>query len=397
MKNPTVSEDPSDGQKSTFSIKLFDNLSNEDLNLIIDLASEICQIDVSSAILIDADGQIFRSASSTICENTSEHNLNAESHIGLEHLYHQSVITPDLCFQNDLSTGQLSVSSFVANVPLTLQDGTVLGTFCVSGTEAKEMSPHQKAALKSLAQLIVSLYESRKTSKEIDAIGKQMNLNRQQAEEVLYAVAHDLKSPLDTICGLLELLQFEIKTTQSIDVQAYVNYAIKSAIKMTWVINDILSFTNFENVENQEDTDLNELINNIIELNLPQIKAEQIQIEYNNLPILKTSKALLCIVLRNLIGNALKYKSERRILRIKISAEDRVNFWLIRVEDNGIGIHKSNVEKIFIAFYRENLKYGEGLGLGLATCKKIINTLGGDIWLDSELGKGSSFQFSIPK
>lgn len=397
MKNSSASGDQSDRLKNIYSVKLFDNLSDKDLNLIIDLASGICQIDASRLILIDADGQIFRSASSVIFNSISKNSLNDKRHKSLGYSSHQSSTLHGSSFQHDLSTGQLSSSSFVVNVPLTLQDGSVLGSFCVLGKKPKEISPDQKVALKSFAQLIVSLYESRKKNIETDAIGEQMYLNRLMAEEVLYTVAHDLKSPLDSIRGFLELLQYEIKITQSSDIHSYVNFAIQSTKKMTEVIHDILSFTTFAQVTNEEDVDLKELIHSVIDLNLPQIKSEQIQVEYKNLPLLKTSKALLSIVLRNLIGNALKYKSERRTLKIKISAEDRLNFWLIRVEDNGIGIHKSNVEKIFTAFYRENMAYGEGLGVGLATCKRIINTLGGDIWLDSELGKGSSFQFSIPK
>ena len=98
-----------------------------------------------------------------------------------------------------------------------------------------------------------------------------------------------------------------------------------------------------------------------------------------------------------MIGNAIKYRSKERPLKVKISIKDKLDEWLIEVSDNGKGVEERNLEKIFKPFYKENKINTDGVGMGLATCKKIILNLGGKIWVDSEFGQGSKFSFTMPK
>ena len=130
---------------------------------------------------------------------------------------------------------------------------------------------------------------------------------------------------------------------------------------------------------------------------IENIKSEGIQIDYDKLPKITTSKILFSIVLRNLIGNSIKYRSKERPLTIKIDIQDEPDSWLVSVSDNGNGTKKQNHENIFRPFFKEDKTNNSGVGMGLASCKKIVQTLGGEIKVDSEFNKGSTFSFHIPK
>lgn len=398
MKNSRASGIESEGLKEFYSLESFDLLSPNELDFILKLASEICETKVALVSLIDSQGFVFRSHSSmdfsTISRNVF---LISNDKQDQERLFIVEDATKDHRFTNNPLVHKHPHISFIASLLLITKEGSVLGALSILDTKPKTLALHQKAALDSLARLVASLYESKQNATQLDMLCDQLNTNKEQTEELVYSIAHDLKSPLDTIRGFLELLRYEFNTKPSSEVQEQVDYAIQSTKKMTEVINEILKFTKIISVKNEEKVNVEELIQDVLELNQPLIKAENVEIEYKHLPIITTSKTLLSILFRNLIGNALKYKSVNRFLKIKIAVEDKTDFWLIKIEDNGIGVHKSNMENIFRPFFRENSHATEGVGMGLATCKKIIKNLGGEIWLDSELGKGSSFQFSIPK
>jgi light-regulated signal transduction histidine kinase (bacteriophytochrome) len=117
-----------------------------------------------------------------------------------------------------------------------------------------------------------------------------------------------------------------------------------------------------------------------------------------NLPVVNADKTPMMQLLQNLLSNALKYKSEERDPVIKVSAVEGLLEWTFIVEDNGIGIESKFFEKIFVIFQRlHNKDEYSGTGIGLAICKKIVERFNGKIWLESIVGKGSKFYFTIPK
>ncbi len=136
---------------------------------------------------------------------------------------------------------------------------------------------------------------------------------------------------------------------------------------------------------------LKQAINNLdINLNSTEISVE-------SLPSINCNYSQMVQLFQNLIGNALKYNEESPV-RIRISAENNESDWLFKVEDNGIGIDPKNLEKIFKIFNRLHTPDEfEGTGIGLAISKKIVDNHHGEIWVESQVGKGSSFNFTIPK
>ncbi|MFD0931519.1 ATP-binding protein [Psychroflexus salinarum] len=399
MKNPPIPSNEADRLKELYSLKLLDNLPDEDLDLITKLASDICGTKVSLVTLIDTNTQVFKSKHGTELEKTSRdiafcsHAINTPDKMLIV-----NDATQDERFKdNPLVTEQPHIA-FYAGMPLSTKDGLALGTLCVLDSKPKVLSASQIESLKSLAKLVERLFESKQKSLDLEKVYDQLKLHKDQTEEVAYTIAHDLKNPLDSIHGFLELLQHESGTSLGDEALEYIDYAKQSTQKMTSLIYEILAFAKVTSQRDEkEQVDVESLIQNIMELNLPTIRSENIEIEFNNLPVINTSKVSLSSVLRNLIGNAIKYRAAERPLKIKITIKDKIDEWLVKVSDNGKGIEERNLEKIFRPFYKENNANTDGVGMGLATCKKIILNLGGKIWVDSQFGERTTFSFTIPK
>lgn len=399
MTKPPIPNNEAERLKELHSLRLIEGLPDEDLDLITKLASDICETKISLVTLIDSKTQFFKSKHGVEIDKTSRdvafcgHAINSPEKM----LIVNDAKEDERFKDNPLVTSDPNIA-FYAGMPISTKQGSALGTLCVLDSKPKVLSTSQINALKSLTKLVERLFESRRKSLELEKVYTQMQLHKSQSEEIAYSIAHDLKNPLDSIQGFLELLQQDAGTSLGDEAQQYIEYAQQSTEKMTGLIYEILAFAKLTSInEEKEAVEIEPVIQNIIDLNLPVIKSENIEIDYKDLPKINTSKTLFSIVLRNLIGNAIKYRSSDRALRIKIEIQDKLDEWKISVVDNGIGIQKQNLEKIFKPFYKEDKNNHSGVGMGLAACKKIILNLDGNIEVESEPGKGSVFSFTIPK
>ncbi|NEV92667.1 GAF domain-containing sensor histidine kinase [Psychroflexus sp. YR1-1] len=398
MIKPPIPVNEAGRLKELHSLRLVESLPEEELDLITKLASDICETKISLITLIDSKTQYFKSKQGLEIENTPRDYAFCA----------HAINTPDkMLIVNDASEDKRFKDipfvtkdpkiAFYAGMPLSTKEGFALGTLCVLDSKPKVLTVSQIEALKSLAKLVERSFESRRKALELEKVYNQMQLHKNQSEEIALSIAHDLKNPLDSIQGFLELLQQEAGTSLGEEAQQYIDYAKQSTQKMTGLIYEILAFAKLTSLEeNKVEIEVEPIIQNIIDLNLPTMKAEHIEIEYKNLPVIKTSKTLFSIVLRNLISNAIKYRSPERPLKIKIDIQNKIDEWKVSIADNGSGIKKRNLEKIFKPFYKEDKNSTSGVGMGLAACKKIILNLGGNISVESEPGEGSVFSFTIP-
>ncbi len=399
MKKPLIPDNEVERLKDLQSHQLLNGLPDEDYDLITKLASDICGTSISFITLIDSKKQVFKSRQGINLKETSRdisfcaHAINTLGKL---------LIVNDANLDERFKENPLVIKdpkiTFYAGMPLMSKKGYALGTLCVFDNKPKVLSTSQIQALKSLAKFVEHLFESHKKSLELEKVYSQLEAQKNQTEEIAYAIAHDLKNPLDSIQGFLELLQRETGTSLGEEALQYINYATQSTHKMTGLIYEILAFAKLTSQKNvNERVDVEPIIESIIDLNLPIIKSNTIAINYSELPKIHTSKASFSIVLRNLIGNAIKYRSKIRPLVIEIKIKKEPNRWVIHISDNGLGIKESNLDKIFRPFYKEDSQSDVGVGMGLAVCKKIILNLGGDIWVTSKLGSGSTLSFNLPK
>lgn len=220
-----------------------------------------------------------------------------------------------------------------------------------------------------------------------------------ELEQFAYVASHDLQEPLRMISSFLT--QLERKYDHLLDEKArkYIYFAVDGARRMRRIILDLLDYSRVGRTDDiREEVDVNDLLYEIVGLYRRQIEGKGARIEFRELPRIMTFRSPLRQVFQNLISNALKYQDGRSAPRVVITAEEQDTHWVFTVADNGIGIRPEYFEKIFIIFQRLHHKDEySGTGMGLAITRKIVESLGGRIRVESQEGRGSRFIFSIAK
>jgi two-component system sensor histidine kinase/response regulator len=228
---------------------------------------------------------------------------------------------------------------------------------------------------------------------------KELAFSNAELEQFAYVTSHDLQEPLRTITSFLLLLEGKYKDHIDDKGKQYIHFAIDGAQRMKQIILDLLEFSRVGRTEDKrEEVNLQEMITEIINLLQKQIEEQQARIVFNNLPTLQTFKAPIRQIFQNLMANGLKYQKTGTMPVICITCTETEEHWQFAVKDNGIGINASCFEKIFVIFHRLHRKEQySGTGIGLAVTKKMIEYMGGRIWVESEEGEGSTFNFTISK
>jgi PAS domain S-box-containing protein len=272
----------------------------------------------------------------------------------------------------------------VSYSPIVNREGLVIGTACF----AKDITDLKKAA-----------NDAEEMNKVLAKKAEELAISNAELEQFAYVASHDLQEPLRMVTSFLTQLQKKYGNIIDDKGKQYIHFAVDGAKRMRQIILDLLEFSRVGKTEDsKEDVDLNELLYETKLLFGRQIEEKKASLQYNVLPVVHSYKAALRQVFQNLIGNALKYSAKQGEPVIIVRADDFETFWQFMVADNGIGINEEYFNKIFIIFQRlHNKDEYSGTGMGLAIAKKIVENMGGKIWVESEEGKGSRFYFTIPK
>ncbi|MHA1823444.1 MAG: PAS domain S-box protein [Promethearchaeota archaeon] len=236
---------------------------------------------------------------------------------------------------------------------------------------------------------------------EQDLLSTLENLERVniELERFAYVASHDLQEPLRMIVSFIQLLEKRYKDKLDEDADDFIAFIVDGAKRMQTLISDLLLFSRIGRGEKPfKLIDNNVVIDSVINNLKKSIEETNATITHDPLPTIMVNEGEFIQLLQNLISNAIKFHKEDETPVVHISAKLQKNQWIFSVRDNGIGIDSQYFDRIFIIFQRLHKKdeFG-GTGIGLAICKKIIERHGGKIWVESELGKGSTFYFSIPK
>ncbi|MEO7924458.1 MAG: PAS domain S-box protein [Chitinophagaceae bacterium] len=252
---------------------------------------------------------------------------------------------------------------------------------------------------KDVSERKISDLEFKKLNRVLEEHARELAISNKELEQFAYVASHDLQEPLRMVTSFLTQLEKKYGDIVGDKGKQYIHYAVDGAKRMRQIILDLLEFSRAGRAEDKlEEVDMNVLMEEILALYHKQIQAEKVDIRFSALPVLKTFRTPVSQLFQNLVGNSLKYFKEGAIPEISISAKDTGTHWQFAVSDNGIGIDPQYFDKVFIIFQRlHNKEEYSGTGMGLAICKKIIDSLGGKIWVESEEGKGSTFYFTIPK
>ena len=234
---------------------------------------------------------------------------------------------------------------------------------------------------------------------EREKLIEELELKNAELERFTYTVSHDLKSPLITIRGFLGFLKEDIQADNRMRLEKDMQRIVGATEKMQKLLEDLLDLSRVGRLVNKlENIPLNGLVSEVIELLHGRITQGEIAVVVQDaLPIVQVDRQRLFEVLQNLIDNAAKFMGNQPAPQIEIGQRGEIDQMpVIYVRDNGIGIAPEFAGKIFRLFDKLNAQ-SEGTGVGLALVKRIIEFHGGRIWIESEVGNGATFFFTLPR
>ncbi|MES2394901.1 MAG: PAS domain S-box protein, partial [Bacteroidota bacterium] len=235
------------------------------------------------------------------------------------------------------------------------------------------------------------LAELKQKSEELASTNKEL-------EQFVYVASHDLQEPLRTISNFVGLLEKKYSGITDTSTVQYFQFIVDAAARMQNLIKDLLDLSRIGRNIIYTAVDSNEVFKEVIANMEASIKESNAKITAARLPVLKGNASELKQLFQNLISNAIKFRKKNVIPEINITVEDKNTEYLFAIKDNGIGIEKQSINKLFVIFQRLNASTEyPGTGIGLATCKKIIDLHHGKIWVESKFGEGSTFYFTLPK
>jgi len=248
---------------------------------------------------------------------------------------------------------------------------------------------HQKQYENSLKKLNESLAKQ----------AKELAMSNAELEQFAYVASHDLQEPLRMVTSFLTQLNKKYGDQLDEKAQKYIHFAVDGAKRMRQIILDLLEFSRIGKQLSEPDTiAISNVIHEVELLYRRPVLQKKAVIKTGKLPTIKSYYGPLLQIFQNLIGNSLKYSKKDVPPVIEIQCESLEKYWRFSISDNGIGIDPAYHEQIFVIFQRLHAQ-GEyqGTGMGLSIVKKIIEKLGGSIWLESSPGIGSTFYFCLPK
>ena len=219
--------------------------------------------------------------------------------------------------------------------------------------------------------------------------------SNEDLQQFAYIVSHDLQQPLTSITGFLQLLEKKYGSTIDSSGQTYINYALKSSLRMKDLIMGLLAYSRAGSLKEAfERFSVQELIREIEQSLRISMVQKGVTLVVESLPEINASRLQIFQLFQNLIDNAIKFSDKGAI--VEIGFKELVDYWEFYVKDNGIGIPMEQQEMIFGVFQRLHQGY-PGTGIGLSICKKIVERHGGHIRVASQEGKGTTFFICLPK
>lgn len=236
-----------------------------------------------------------------------------------------------------------------------------------------------------------------KNIQETEAYVEQLESRNKELQQFAYVASHDLQEPLRTIISFTEHMSEEYKDRLDETAKTYLKYITGASHRMSELVKGLLDYTRIGKNFKIKKIDPNKILEAVLQDLHSLLENKNVKIEIEKLPKINGLETEIRSVFMNLISNAVKYSKKNVTPIIKIGAIKDVNVVKFFVEDNGIGIEKAYLKRIFLIFQRlHNKNEYEGTGIGLAHCQKIIELHGGKIWAESIPNLGSSFFFTIP-
>lgn len=226
----------------------------------------------------------------------------------------------------------------------------------------------------------------------------ELERSNQELQQFAYAASHDLQEPLNTIEGFLGQLASRYQGKLSPEADEFIGFTLEAAARLKGLIRDLIHYSRIERLgQPLRSLDMDMILAEVRGRLASRIAETGASVTSGSLPVVDADPDQMVQVLESLIGNALKFCRKGQPPMIHVGAEPGEGDWIFSVRDNGIGIPGSAFEKVFVIFQRLHPRHEfPGNGIGLSLSKRIVERHGGRMWVESDLGKGSVFKFSLP-
>jgi PAS domain S-box-containing protein len=284
-----------------------------------------------------------------------------------------------------------SGSSGIINFRAIHKNGRVLDIHALMIAILKDKKPVGKRGV------MMDVTEHQRLVKAQTRYATMLRRSNDELQQFAYVASHDLQEPLRLVTSYLQILESRYSDKLDSDAHEFIAFAVDGAARMKALITDLLTYSRVDGAEKAfvEFDMQNALDKALANLSL-KIEDSKALITHDNLPRIRADRVQIIQLFQNLIGNAIKFQ-RGRTPQIHISAEQKGSEWLFGVHDNGIGIAPEFLERIFVIFQRLHRREEyPGTGIGLAICKKVVERHGGQIWVESVLGEGTTFYFTLP-
>lgn len=267
-----------------------------------------------------------------------------------------------------------------------------------------ELFNEQKAKTVSELQVRHQLERKKREAELLKASEERIRIyadkleeSNKELERFAHVASHDMKEPLRMIHSYLNLISRKVKKFEDEDLNEFLHYAVDGANRMQNLITEMLKLAQLSKDTDMKSVDINDVMILVFKNLETIIQEKNAVLKYENLPVVTGNSALLTQLFQNLIGNGIKYnRSEQPMITIRVNETETA--YHFEIEDNGIGIKEEDYKRVFEMLTRLNTRTEfEGTGIGLATCKRIVEKHNGRIWVTSEYGEGSNFQFFLQK
>ncbi|MEO3941201.1 GAF domain-containing sensor histidine kinase [Paenarthrobacter nicotinovorans] len=294
---------------------------------------------------------------------------------------------------NPFVTGEIGDVRFYASVPLQTESGFVPGTLCVFSDKTKELTPEQVSMLDVLAKQVVELLELQHRTVQLDRTYSELRESNAKLAGFAGRVSHDLRIPLTTILGYVELVEDDPDVEPQSTAAQYLDRIGASGRRMLGMLEDVLSYSRVGGGIQPVTVSLREVAQEVArDLGIENDDVVDVQ-ELR----LQADRGQLRTLLQNLVSNAMNYRSPDRELRVRISGVSNYHGATVFVADNGKGIAPEDRAKVLEPLVRLRRQGdGPGSGLGLATCSSIAKAHGGDLTLAETPGGGTTVAVSFP-
>ncbi|WP_306216049.1 sensor histidine kinase [Actinoplanes sp. RD1] len=400
--------------------QLLDRPAGDELEAVVRVAAAVAGVPTATLNLIDENRQCqLTTTGFTGGDSPRSDSMCAVHFLDGDFVWVRDAREHPMFAANPWVTGLLADVRFYASAPLVTPQGHALGSLCVFDAEPRDLTPAQIDRLQDLAQVILALFERRRQARingellvsaeaqhhalerahtELAATNAELRRSNTELEHFAGVVSHDLAAPLAVVGGYLELLGDEYGTVLDPQAHQWITAAARAVTRSQALIDSLLQYARAGSSPcRRTEADLSEVADQAL-MDLRDVigSAGAAVTVAPDLPHLAGDPVLLRQLLQNLVGNAVKYRRPDVPARVRVAGQRRGGDWLITVADNGIGIAGPDRERVFEMFTQVDTATA-GFGVGLSTCRRIVERHGGRIWAEATPGGGTTVAFTLPE